>query len=175
MATMTELLKEMIQSGKKENAVYQNVSSVGDGTGVINLIGAAPAAYTVTPASGTIYRLKRMTLLQIDGSFNPATGYGAGNALTNGITITVENGSGIIKNYTPEPIKTTHEWGLLAGVDSVIVGGAGADANLVRWTFAAGSGNIDLDGSSGEFLKIDFGDIMSFMDMIRIQVQGYTL
>lgn len=174
MSTLTEILLENQKSGEKENAVYQNVSSIGDGTGVINLIVAAPAAYTVIPPNGTIYRLKRMTLLQIDGSFNPATGYGAGNALTNGITITVENGSGVIKNYTPEPIKTTHEWGLLSGVDSVIVGGAGADANLVRWTFDAGNGLIDLDGSSGEFLKVDFGDAMSFMDMIRIQVQGYT-
>lgn len=168
IARMTELM----ENTPKESALYQNVSSVGDGTGIINLTGAAPADYTVTPDSTTVYVLKRMNILQVDANFNNALGYGAGAALTNGITITVENASGVIKNYTPEPIKTTYEWGLLAGVDSSTTGGAGADANLVRWTFARGCGNIELDGSKGEFLKVSFGDAMNFMDLVRIQVQG---
>lgn len=169
-----ERLVEINENIPKERHLFQNVSSVGDGTGVIDLIGAAAAAYTITPGSGEKFTLKRLTMMQIDGNFNSATGYGAGSALTNGITVTVENGSGVIVNYTPAPIKRTYEWALLAGVDASTVGGAGSDANLVRWTFSKGAGDILLDGDKGEFFKIDFGDAMSFMTSIRILLQGYT-
>lgn len=175
MATVTELLTKEQEIIDPSLHIFQNVSSGGDGAGVINLIGAAPAAYTVTPGSGNKIVLTRLNMLQVDGNFNSAAGYGAGSALTNGITITVENAGGVIKNYTPEPIKTTYEWSLLAGVDASTIGGAGADANLVRWTFNRGGGNITLDGDKGEFLKVDFADVMSFMTIIRIMVQGYTL
>lgn len=175
MATVSELLIKEQEVVSPSLHLFQNVSSVGDGTGVINLIGAAPAAYTVTPGAGEKIRLKRLNMLQIDANFNNATGYGAGSALTNGITITVENGSGVIKDYTPEPIKTTYEWALLAGVDASTVGGAGADVNIIRWTFEKGCGDIILDGDKGEFLKVDFGDAMDFMNVIRILVQGCTI
>ncbi len=165
-------LVELHENTPKERALYQNVSSVGDGTGVTNLIGSAAASYTITPGAGEKYTLKRLNLLEIDGSFNNANGYGAGSALTNGITITVENASGVITNYTPIPIKTTFEWALLAGVDSAVIGGAGADPHMVRWTFGKGCGDIELNGDKGEFLKIAFGDAMNFMSAIRIMVQG---
>lgn len=165
-------LTELAENTPKEMALYQNLSSNGDGTGTINLIAATPASYTIKPGPGEKYTLKRLNMLQVDGNFNSALGYGAGAALTNGITVTVEDSNGIVKNYTPEPIKTTYEWALLAGVDASTTGGAGADGNLVRWTFARGCGDITLDGDKGEVFKISFGDAMNFMDVIRIQVQG---
>ena len=170
--TATERLHKNAQPDALENMIYQNVSSNGDGTGVTDLIGAAAADYYVIPPAGEKYRLKRMTVAQIDGNFNSAIGYGAGSALTNGITITVENGSGIIKNFTPVPIKRTYDWALLAGVDASSIGAAGADINLVRWTFEKGCSDILLDGSKGEFLKVSFGDVMNFMTSLNIQVQG---
>jgi len=165
-------LTQLAENTPKENHLFQLVSSVGDGTGVTDLIGAAPAAYTITPGAGEKFTLKRLNMLEVDGSFNNAAGYGAGSALTNGITITVENAEGVIVNYTPKPIKTTFEWALLAGVDSAVVGGAGADPHMVRWTFGKGCGYIELDGDKGEFFKVDFGDAMSFMTSIHILVQG---
>lgn len=170
--TTTERLIKDAETAEHESIIYQNVSSVGDGTGVTELIGAAAADYFVTPPSGEKYRLKRMNISQIDGNFNAATGYGAGSALTNGIVITVENAGGVLINFTPVPIKRTYDWGLLAGVDANSIGAAGADIYLVRWTFGKGCSDILLDGSKGEFLKVAFGDAMSFMTSINIQVQG---
>ena len=165
-------LTALMENTPKERAVYQNVSSNGDGTGITDLIASAAADYFITPGPKEKYRLRRMTVAQIDGNFNAATGYRAGSALTNGITITVENGNGIIINYTPVPIKRTYDWALLSGVDSATTGAAAADINLVRWTFAKGCGDIELDGSKGEFLKVSFGDAMNFMTSLNIQVQG---
>ena len=165
-------LTELAENIEKEHALYQYVSSEGDGTGVVDLIASAPADYTVTPGAGEKFTLKRMNVWQVDGTFNSAVVYGSGSALTNGISITVENAEGVIVNYTPVPIKTTYEWSLLAGVDTTTSGGAGADANLVRWTFGKGCGDITLDGDKGEFLKVSFGDAMNFMSALRIMVQG---
>ena len=170
--TATERLHKNEQPEALENLIYQNVSSVGDGTGTTELIASSAADYYVIPPGNEKYRLKRMTVAQIDGNFNAATGYGAGSALTNGITITVENESGVIKNFTPVPIKRTYDWALLAGVDAATTGAAAADINLVRWTFAKGCSDILLDGSKGEFLKVSFGDAMNFMTSLNIQVQG---
>lgn len=177
MANEVEILRENQRDGNNGvplgKSIYQLLSSDGKGGGVVNLNAAAPAAYTITPESHEVYVLKRMNVWQVDANFNAATGYGAGSALTNGITITVENASGIIVNYTPVSIKTSFEWALLAGVDIPVIGGAGADALPIRWTFNKGDGNIILDGSKGEFLKVSFGDAMNFMDHLRIMVQGY--
>ena len=170
--TATERLHKDAEASSLDSGIYQNVSSNGDGTGVTDLKGAAPADYFVIPPAGEKYRLKRMNVAQIDANFNAATGYGAGSALSVGITITTENASGIIKNYTPVPIKRTYDWALLAGIDATGTAAAGADINLVRWTFAKGCSDILLDGSKGEFLRVSFGDAMNFMDSVRIQVQG---
>lgn len=172
MMTATERLIKDAEAHALEAAIFQNVSSVGDGTGTVELIASSPADYYVIPPANEKYRLKRMNVAQIDANFSAATGYGAGSALTNGITITAENSSGVIKNYTPVSIKRTYDWALLSGVDASSINAAGADINLVRWTFAKGCSDILLDGSKGEFLKVSFGDAMDFMTSIRIMVQG---
>lgn len=170
--TATERLIKNEEPHALDASIYQEVSSVGDGTGTVELIASAAADYFVIPPANEKYRLKRMNIAQIDGNFSAATGYGAGAALTNGITITSENGSGVIKNYTPTPIKRTYDWSLLAGVDATSIGAAGADINTVRWTFSKGCSDIILDGSKGEFLRVSFGDAMNFMTSIKIMVQG---
>lgn len=168
----TQLLRQLQTPSDVTKMVYQLVSSDGKGTGTTALNQNAAASYTVKPDDDQVFLLRRMNVWQVDANFNAATGYGAGNALTNGITITVENADGVIINFTPEPIKTSFEWSLLAGVDIPVIGGAGADALPVRWTFNKGGGNITLDGSKGEFLKVAFGDAMDFMDYFKIMVQG---
>jgi hypothetical protein len=172
IGAIIELLTDAMGRGPKDH-IFQLVSSNGDGTGTVDLNQSSAADYYVRPGLKEKYVLRRMNVWEVDQAFTTATNYGAGSALTNGIGITVENGNEIIKNYTPVTIKTTFEWGLLAGVDSSPLFGAGEDAHLVRWTFNKGGGNIVLDGSKGEFLKVSYGDAMNFMTSIRIQVQGY--
>ena len=156
-----------------KDQIFQLVSSAGDGTGTVDLNQNAAADYFVRPGINEKFVLKRMNVWEVDGAFTDAAGYGAGSALSNGIGITVEDGNGIIKNYTPVTIKTTYEWSLLAGVDNTAVFSGGDDARVVRWSFFKGGGNITLDGSKGEFLKVSYGDAMDFLTLSRIMVQGY--
>ena len=167
-----QILRDSMGREPKDH-IYQLLSSNGDGTGIVELNQSSATDYFVKPGLTEKFVLRRMNVWEVDQSFTTATNYGAGSALTVGIGITVEDGNEIIKNYTPIKIKTTFEWGLLAGVDSSPLFGAGEDAHLVRWTFNNGGGNITLDGSKGEFLKVSYGDAMNFMTFIRIQVQGY--
>lgn len=167
-----ELVQDSMGRGPKDQ-IFQLFSTNGDGTGIVELNQNAAKDYFVRPGLLEKFVLRRMNTWEVDGSFTNAAGYGAGGALTNGIGITVEDGNGIIKNYTPVKIKTTYEWSLLAGVDNTAVFSGGDDAHVVRWTFARGGGNITLDGSKGEFLKVSYGDAMDFMTFVRILVQGY--
>lgn len=172
IAKMTEILTN--SAGRsQENHIYQLLSVNGKGTGTVDTNQSSATDFYIKPDPGETFILRRMNVWEVDGSFTNAANYGAATALTNGITITVEDGNGVIKNYTPEPIKTTYEWALLAGVDSPYIGGAGADAHMVRWTFGKGGGSITLDGSKGEFLKVSYGDAMDFMTHSKIMVQGY--
>jgi hypothetical protein len=168
----TQLMENAAGRGP-ERHIFQLLSTTGKPTGTTAMNHTAARDYYIRPDANETYVLRRLTVWEVDGSFTNAAGYGAGAALTNGIGITVENPDGVIKNYTPVTIKTTYEWGLLAGIDSTSIGGAGADPHLVRWTFGKGGGNITLDGSKGEFLKVSCGDAMNFLTAARMMVQGY--
>lgn len=161
------------------NSVYQIMSTNGDGTGTLsqNVDGSStPVLFYIQPPSGEKYTLRRMNIHGIDGNWNNASHYGAlGAALTTGIKIYTEiNGGALIKDYTRDiTIKRTHDWALLAGVDSISVGGAGEDPLLVRWTFKRGSCDIILDGSKNERLVIEIGDnLVNLTDQLAM-VQGF--
>lgn len=167
-----ELLKDSMGRAPKDQ-IFQLFSTNGDGTGTVELNQNAAADYFIRPGLLEKFVIKRMNLWEIDGSFTDAAGYGAGSALSVGIGITVEDGNEIIKNYTPVKFKTTYEWSLLAGVDNTAVFSGGDDAHVVRWSLFKGGGNIVLDGSKGEFMRLSYGDAMDFMTFIRVMVQGY--
>ena len=161
------------------NSVYQLMSINGDGTGGAsqNVNGSVtPVLFYIQPPSDEKYTLRRMNIHGIDGNWNNASQYGAlGGALTTGIKIYTEiNGGALIKDYTGDiTIKRSHDWALLAGVDSISVGGAGEDPLLVRWTFERGAGNIILDGSKNERLVIEIGDDLQGLTDQLAMVQGF--
>ena len=162
-----------------QNSVYQIMSTNGDGTGTLsqNVDGSiTPVLFYIQPPSGEKYTLRRMNVHAIDGNWNNALQYGAlGGALTVGIKIYTEvNGGALIKDYTNDiTIKRTHDWALLAGVDSINIGGAVADPLIVRWTFARGACDIVLDGSKNERLVIEIGDDLEGLDDQLAMVQGF--
>jgi hypothetical protein len=156
------------------DAVYQLLSTVGDGTGTtsMNVDGTTPVKFFIQPPANEKYTLQRMNVEAIDGNFNNAALYGT-VTLTIGMRIYVENDGGIIKEYTDGfTIKRNHDWALLSGVDAPAIGGAGSDALLVRWTFKNGCTNITLDGSNNERLVVEVADDMTGLDDQLIQVQG---
>lgn len=161
-----------------DDSVYQLLSVNGDGTGATsqNVNGSiTPVLFSIQPPADEKYTLRRLTLHAIDGNWNNALQYGAlGGPLTNGIKIYVRDGSGIIKNYTSNiTIKRTHDWALLAGVDSVNIGAAGADPFLVRWTFDKGASDIVLDGSNNERFVVEIQDNLTGLDDQLTMVQGF--
>ncbi len=162
-----------------DNSIYQLLTVNGDGTGngSQNVNGSiTPVLFYIQPASNEMHILRRMNIESIDANFNNAAQYGAlGAALANGIKIYVEvNGGALIKDYTKDiTIKRNHDWALLAGVDSPVIGGAGNDALLARWTFALGGGDIILDGSKNERLVIEIpDDLQGLTDQLAF-VQGF--
>lgn len=159
-----------------ENAIFQYLSANGDGTGATsqNVDGSSAAVeFSIEPPAGESYILKRMNVEAIDGNFNNANLYGT-ITLANGMSIHIENGAGdVLVDFTPINIKRTHDWALLAGVDSFVIGGATSDALKVRWTFMRGWDDMHLNGDNGEKLVLTVNDLMTGLDDQLVMVQGY--
>jgi hypothetical protein len=157
------------------DVVYQLLSINGDGTGStsMNVDGSTiTKKFFIQPPDGEQYILRRLNIQAIDGNFNNATQYGT-LTLANGIRVYVEDDSGIIKEYTTEfKIKRNHDWALLSGVDATIIGGAGEDALLVRWTLSNGCSYLELNGSKNERLVVEIRDLMTGLTDQLIQAQG---
>lgn len=157
------------------DTVYQLLTEAGDGTGnaSMNVDGSStPVKFFIQPPITDRYILKRMNIEAINSNFNNASLYGT-LTLAVGMRVYVENDGGIIKEYTLGfNIKRTHDWALLAGVDNITVGSANFDPLTVRWTFANGCSDIELDGSKNERLVVEVPDNMTGLNDQLIQVQG---
>jgi hypothetical protein len=150
----------------------QLFSTGGDGSGVTEMAGL-PAIYKVAPPPGYRYELFRLCVVLEDATKFSGDLYGGISALTNGILITTEGRQGVITNHTPQPIKKSGHWSLVAGVDMAMTDFAtGNDIITVRWTFARGGSNIVLDGNEGEFMQVNVQDTLAGLVSHIIQVQG---
>ena len=162
--------------GLVSNAVYQPLDTIGDGSGSISqaVNGSVTAVkFFIKPPLAEEYTLTRMNVHGIALNFNDALQYANIGELTNGIRVFVENDAGIIKEYTEfVKIKRTHDWALLAGVDSISVGGSNADPLLVRWTFERGARNIILNGNKNERFVVEIPDDLTGLDDQIAMVQG---
>ena len=155
--------------------IQQFLSTVGDGTGVTEMA-TTPATYKIVPAAGVEYRLERMLIKIVDAAkFSGDQYFGVGAALTNGILVAVKDASGTITNYTPAPIKTSADWGLLAGPDVALTDvTAGEDMLIIRWTFAKGGGPIILSGDDGMWLEMQIQDTLAEATSHQATVQGVS-
>ena len=161
---------------KITDQIYQALDETGDGTGNIsqNVNGSiTPVKFLIKPPSTHKYIFTRLNVFAIDSNWNNASFYGATAANANGIRIYIENDSGIVKEYTDNfKIKRARDWALLAGVDAVSIGSAGADPLTVRWTFERGGSDIVIDGSKGERFVMEIpDDLTGLIDQIAV-IQG---
>jgi hypothetical protein len=157
-----------------EKGLYRVLDTNGDGTGTIQQATTADK-YFIQPPEGVMYVLKRVNIYVEDTNFNSAALYGT-ITLTNGIKSYVETDDGIIINFTAQQtIKTSYQWGLLAGSDVPVQGGALADPLNIRWTFSKGMGDIILSGNKGERFVMETQDDMSALASQLAMVQGYIL
>jgi hypothetical protein len=153
----------------------QLFSTGGDGSGITEMAGL-PALYKVSPPPGYTYELHRMNAVLEDGTKFSGDLYGGISALTNGIVITTEGRKGVIVNHTPQPIKKSGHWALVAGVDMAMTDfTTGNDIITVRWTFTKGGDVIRLSGNEGEFMQVNVRDTLAGLVSHIIQVQGMSL
>lgn len=150
----------------------QLFSTSGDGTGATNMA-ALPANYMVRPAANEVIEIARILVHMTDAGKFAGEKYSAAGALANGIVITKRDTTGIVHNYTPQPIKVLGHWGLLAGVDMIVTDfTTGNDIVLVRWTLSKADHKTTLDGRKGEYLNIEVKDTMVAFVEHQIQAQG---
>lgn len=164
---------------KATDQIIQALDETGDGTGNINqnVNGSiTPVKFMIKPPVTEKNILKRLNLHAIDLNWNDAKVYGAIGVLPNGIRIYIENDSGIIKEYTNNfKIKRTHDWALLAGIDTVSIGSAGADPFTVRWTFERSFSDIVIDGAHGERFVMEIPDDLTGLDDQIAVIQGHRV
>ena len=172
---MTSLRKNAVLSNNPPitDRIDQLLDTVGDGSGVTEQAAAA-AEYIYRPAAGEVAELVRMlTYIQTSARISPGK-YGDQTALSNGILITVKDSSdAIIHTFTPQAIKITQHWGLLAGFDiTASAFTAGVDSTVIRWTFAKAGAPIILNGDRGEYLSVNVRDTLASLSSQISHVQG---
>jgi len=154
--------------------IDQLFDTVGDGSGTTEQAAAA-AEYKYRPAPGTVAVLERVNAVIETASRIGPDLYADLTALTNGILITIKDSSGgVIHTFTPQPIKVTYHWSLLAGTDvSPSAFAAGADSVSLRWTLSKGGQKVVLNGDKGEYMSVDIRDTLAGLTSQLMHVQGY--
>ena len=107
----------MIPSALDGNALIQYLDTAGDGSGTINantdISGAADDYYIQAPV-GRKYTIHRLSVVGADAAGPTSGGYLGAAALTNGITLEKQSSaSATLIDFTPAPIKTLVQWGLM--------------------------------------------------------------
>ncbi len=151
----------------------------GDGTGTKNAVGgtytATPEEFYIQAQGGDRLSIARMIISIEDGSGVKPELYGAGAALTVGITVKVLSSTGaVIMDLTDGvPIKTNALWGSLCyDVDSKSWGNTPTDELVVvRWTFSKSGRPIILE--DGQKLVVLLSDDMDHLINHYFLVQGF--
>jgi hypothetical protein len=144
-----------------------NVNAVGDYSG-------SPESFAFAPAAGELVVLKRMLVFIEDGGAFDTGAYGNGSALSNGITVNVKNGAGLLYTLTPEAVKTNANWAGYCYDFQVQTYGAGNEYAAAVWDFSEdeGGGGLALRGDSGEFLEVLLNDDFSGLVNHKFRVRG---
>lgn len=154
--------------------IDQLIDSTGDGTGTTEQATTADE-YMYKPGAGVVAIIERINIfMQTAGRITPGS-YGNLTALTTGILITTKNSSdAIIHTFTPQLIKVTNHWGLLAGRDIIPSAfGAGVDNTNVRWTLSKAGAPVIINGDAGEYLSVNIQDDLSALTSQIMHLQAY--
>lgn len=121
--------------------IYQCLDTNGDGTGTTAATGdysLAAEEFYITPGAAKAYSIARMIISLGDTATMQAQEYGnLGAALTNGITVKVDDGAGTeLKDLTGGlAVQTNADWGRLCYDVDIKNWGAGNELLVARWTF----------------------------------------
>ncbi len=97
-----------------------------------------------------------------------------GAALTNGITVRLQDSGGTVLDLTDGlPVKTNAGWGQLCYDVDLKSWGAGNELLLVRWTFERAGQPLRLEGEDSGRLEVVLNDDFTGLLAHTFQVQGY--
>ena len=123
-----------------------------------------PERFYVAPLEGEVWVVAGANVYFEDAGKFGAELYGAGAALTNGLTMGLARGV-VEGQVTPLPITKTGMWGAFAG-EHIAVSDFSSSLNnyaVVHWIFEHFFGAMVLDGDIGDSLWIDVRDNMNFL------------
>ena len=148
-------------------SLSRTLDTNGDGTGTKNANGnysVTEDIFYIQPATNQTFDLQRIIVCIEDTNGMQAEEYGnLGSALSNGVTIRLQDDSGTLLDLTDGiPITTNASWGMRCYDADVKSWGAGDEILLVRWTFTSHFGHpLRLNGSKNERLEIVLNDDLS--------------
>lgn len=160
----------------RQKAIYQLMSSNGDGTGVIDAIGdysVTPMSMKITSSEAERVEIHRMLVgIQDSGAFD-AVKYGNGVELTNGIHLQLMDSEGaVLERYTPEAVKTNAAWAFMCHDFNHLNFGTGDEVGTVRWTFTKAGQPIVINFGAGEYLEILLNDDFTGLTHHFFTVEG---
>lgn len=161
--------------------VVQLLSTNGDGTGTNDWSGdyslTADEFYIQQQAADDdrailVHRL--LWQIQDTGRFD-AEGFGAGAALSNGLTLEWrESDDTVIADLTPVPIISNAQFGLFAYDVDVATWGAGDEVLRCRWTLGKFLPGDGLQLQDGQKLVLTVNDNLSILVNAYCMAQGYS-
>ncbi len=171
------LTRSNSSTGAQKRQLFQYLDDVGDGSGVINLVGdhsGGATTFKIAPGPGEVFRLSRMIGYVEDGGSFDSGLYGNGITLTNGIQIEHDHVDGTVDMLAGLPILTTGGWAAQChDVTPPNNFGSGNEFISIRWTFNKTGQYTRLDGDLGQELRMILHDDFSNLEAHRFQVQGY--
>ena len=158
--------------------VVQQLSTAGDGTGTVEMVGNYSSTATEFSVDGPtapedyLYLERILIFVQDTGVFD-AEGWANMGTLTNGIDLKVVNAADeTLVQLTPAPIKSSGDLAALCHDVVFADYGTGENYATARWTFT----KFTPDGlvlNAGEKLVATLHDNMSSLTKQRMTVQGY--
>tara|TARA_R110000851_G_scaffold146805_1_gene286604 strand:- start:4006 stop:4560 length:555 start_codon:yes stop_codon:yes gene_type:complete len=165
-------------TGPQGHLITKYLRLSGSDAGTNNAVGnysVNTGSFYLQPPAGEIWRIRRMMVNILNtGSGTDIDEYCGVGVLSNGIQITVQNGS-TLDLTNSDPVKKITDWGAYCyDIDlKNKVNGNNTSYCGVRWTFAETGQEVRLIGDNNDRLEVTCRDNLTGLSEHRFLVQGY--
>ena len=157
--------------------VYQRLSTVGDGSGTINMNvngATTPVTFKIAPAEGDTLRVARVMIYVEDNGTFDSDKWGNGVVLANGFNFKHKKGD-VTTDLLAFGITSSGEMASICHDIDHRSFGTGNEFVSFRWTFTKAGATLDLDGNSGDELQVVVNDDMTDLVKMYVMAQGEYL
>ena len=167
----------VVEAFPQQLPFVRHLDTAGNGTGTKNANGnysgsVGTEIFYIQPASGVVFQIRRLIAVVVDGTGGNDTEYGnLGAALTAGVTVRVQDGSGTILDLTDgDPVAANRDWYRIADV-TIAAFALSNDVLQAVWDF---SPRLRLEGGSSERLEVVLNDDLTGLTEHYFIVHGFT-